>query len=130
MFLLASLCAVFFPHDVLEEIWDLIESFSAFFSTYCFGQLRGVVSWRTLVTFEVARSLISFDLHCQKISGSRYQAVQLFYIAVCRANCVRVLTYSARANYSTYLSSSIHIGHRSSMATRKIHAHLLATHGA
>ena len=25
MFLMASFCAVFFPRDVLDEIWDLIE---------------------------------------------------------------------------------------------------------
>ena len=32
--LMASFCAVFFPLDVLDEIWDLIESVSEGFLTY------------------------------------------------------------------------------------------------
>ena len=32
--LVASVCAVFFPLDVLDEIWDLIESVSEEFLTY------------------------------------------------------------------------------------------------
>ena len=34
MSLLASFCAVLFPLDVLDEIWDLIESVSEGFLTY------------------------------------------------------------------------------------------------
>ena len=34
--LMASFCAVLFPLDVLDEIWDLIESFSEGFLTYSF----------------------------------------------------------------------------------------------
>ena len=34
MSLLVSFCAVFFPRDVLDEIWDLIESVSEGFPTY------------------------------------------------------------------------------------------------
>ena len=34
MFLMASFCAVLFPRDVLDEIWDLIESISEGFPTY------------------------------------------------------------------------------------------------
>ena len=34
MSLMASFCAVFFPRDVLDEIWDLIESVSEGFPTY------------------------------------------------------------------------------------------------
>ena len=33
MSLIASFCAVFFPRDVLDEIWDLIESVRVFLST-------------------------------------------------------------------------------------------------
>ena len=32
--LMASFCAVFFPLDVFDEIWDLIESVSEGFLTY------------------------------------------------------------------------------------------------
>ena len=32
--LVASFCAVFFPLDVLDEIWDVIESVSGRFHTY------------------------------------------------------------------------------------------------
>ena len=32
--LMASFCAVFFPLDVLDEIWDVIESVSEGFLTY------------------------------------------------------------------------------------------------
>ena len=32
--LVASFCDVFFPQDVLDEIWDLIESVSEGFLTY------------------------------------------------------------------------------------------------
>ena len=35
MFLMASFCAVLFPLDVLDEIWDVIESVSEGFFTYC-----------------------------------------------------------------------------------------------
>ena len=34
MSLMASFCAVLFPLDVLDEIWDLIESVSEGFLTY------------------------------------------------------------------------------------------------
>ena len=34
MSLMASFCAVLFPLDVLDEIWDLIESVSKGFPTY------------------------------------------------------------------------------------------------
>ena len=37
MYFMASFCAVFFfPIDVLDEIWDLIESISEGFLTYSF----------------------------------------------------------------------------------------------
>ena len=36
MSLMASFCAVFIPRDVLDEIWDLIESVNEDFSTYSF----------------------------------------------------------------------------------------------
>ena len=32
--MMVSLCAGFFPRDVLDEIWDLIESASEGFPTY------------------------------------------------------------------------------------------------
>ena len=35
--LMASFCAVLFPLDVLDEIWDLTESVSEGFSTYSFN---------------------------------------------------------------------------------------------
>ena len=34
--LMASFCAVFYPLDVLDEIWDVIESVSEGFFTYSF----------------------------------------------------------------------------------------------
>ena len=34
MSLMVSFCAVFFPRDVLDEIWDLIESISEGFPSY------------------------------------------------------------------------------------------------
>ena len=34
MSMMESFCAVLFPRDVLDEIWDLIESVSEGFSTY------------------------------------------------------------------------------------------------
>ena len=34
MSLMASFCASFFPRDVLDEIWDLIESVSEGFPSY------------------------------------------------------------------------------------------------
>ena len=34
MSLMASFCAVLFPRDVLDEIWDLIESVSEGFPSY------------------------------------------------------------------------------------------------
>ena len=34
MSLLVSVCAVLFPRDVLDEIWDFIESVSEIFPTY------------------------------------------------------------------------------------------------
>ena len=35
MYLIVSLCAVlFFPRDVLDEIWDLVESVSCGFPNY------------------------------------------------------------------------------------------------
>ena len=34
MSLMASFCAVVFPRDVLDEIWDLIDSVSEGFPTY------------------------------------------------------------------------------------------------
>ena len=34
MSLIVSFCAVFFPRDVSDEIWDLIESVSEGFPTY------------------------------------------------------------------------------------------------
>ena len=34
MSLMASFCAVLFPRDVLDEIWDLTESVSEDFPTY------------------------------------------------------------------------------------------------
>ena len=34
MSLMVSLCAALFPRDVLDEIWDLIESVSEGFPTY------------------------------------------------------------------------------------------------
>ena len=34
MSFIASFCAVLFPRDVLDEIWDLIESVSEGFPTY------------------------------------------------------------------------------------------------
>ena len=34
MSLMVSFCAVLFPRDVLDEIWDLIESASGGFPTY------------------------------------------------------------------------------------------------
>ena len=34
--LMASFCAVLFPTDVLDEIWDIIESVSEGFLTYSF----------------------------------------------------------------------------------------------
>ena len=36
MSVMVSFCAVFFPRDVLDEIWDLIESVSEGFPTYWF----------------------------------------------------------------------------------------------
>ena len=37
MSLMASFCAVlFFPRDVLDEIWDLVESVSEGFSSYSY----------------------------------------------------------------------------------------------
>ena len=37
MSLMASFCAVIFPRDVLDEIWDLTESVSEGFPTYSFN---------------------------------------------------------------------------------------------
>ena len=34
MSMIVSFCAVFFPRDVLDEMWDLIESVSEGFPTY------------------------------------------------------------------------------------------------
>ena len=36
--LMASFVLSFFPLDVLDEIWDLIESVSEGFLTYCFAE--------------------------------------------------------------------------------------------
>ena len=40
--LMASFVLSFFPLDVLDEIWDLIESVSEGFLTYSFGHLNPV----------------------------------------------------------------------------------------
>ena len=37
MSLMASFYAVIFPRDIFDEIWDLIESVSEGFPTYCFN---------------------------------------------------------------------------------------------
>ena len=46
---MASFCAVLFPLDVLDEIWDLIESVSEGFLTYFSMLLIYAVSDRLLV---------------------------------------------------------------------------------
>ena len=40
MSLMVSFCAVFFPRDVLDEIWDLIESVSGGFSYLLFQNFK------------------------------------------------------------------------------------------
>ena len=40
--LMASFCAVLFPLDVLDEIWDVIESVSEGFLTYFWILIRSV----------------------------------------------------------------------------------------
>ena len=39
MSLMASFCAVLFPRDVLDEIWDLIESVYEGFPKYSYGSV-------------------------------------------------------------------------------------------
>ena len=54
---MASLCCPFFPLDVLDEIWDLIESVSGGFLTYsflslfiqCFGVIKHKYVWQVFL---------------------------------------------------------------------------------
>ena len=46
MSLMVSFCAVFFPRDVLDEIWDWIESVSEGSPTYLFIFIAGLENWK------------------------------------------------------------------------------------
>ena len=50
--LMASFVLSFFPQDVLDEIWDLIESVSEGFLTYSLRIGQNLASWKTQ-TFKV-----------------------------------------------------------------------------
>ena len=45
VFLMASFVLSFFPVDVLDEIWDLIESVSEGFLTYSYVLLNSMLNW-------------------------------------------------------------------------------------
>ena len=58
--LMASFVLFFFPLDVLDEIWDLIESVSEGFLTYSFNMLLNV-------KFEILGSIVLIPDHCLSI---------------------------------------------------------------
>ena len=66
MSLMASFCAVFFPRDVLDEIWDLIESVSEGFSSFLCNEILpglciNVIVYPSYKT--IARNYLTCDWH-------------------------------------------------------------------
>ena len=72
MSLMAPFCAALFPRDVLDEIWDLIESVSEGFPTY---YLVLSVAWSFgvhLVVFLLLRYIKGIVLHPKDLQVSQY----------------------------------------------------------
>ena len=61
--LMASFVLSFFPLDVLDEIWDLIESVSEGFLTYfCFSNKYKVLSGDVQITINDCYFFFNFDI--------------------------------------------------------------------